>query len=258
MEQGVDPILYKCYLRKKGDDQHCLYLTCRKLIIQFKGRQQVFDLHQIKGIRVVPKKLIVPLVAGGIGTCFSMLAMSMGWYHYYLNLFSIFGFFALMYLGWIGKEALEIHEGKYAHLFLLWRNVQMVEQGVNFMQKFRLSRSQNPNFIFHIAEQSTWHEQLENEHYQHPSLESEGFVHASFKEELKETFSKYFADAGKYVLLLIDESQIDTKVEHVYVASRKAEFPHIFGPINKTAIRRMVEFESLENLQYLVQETIPD
>lgn len=254
----VDPILFKHFLRKKGDEQHCLYLTCKKLIIQFKGRQQIFDLHEIKNIRVAPKKLIVMLVAGGIGTSFSMLAYSLGWYHYYLNLFSILGFFTLMYAGWVGKEAMEIHEGKYAHIYLLWKNVDAVKQAVNFIQQYRLTRSSNPKLIFHVAQQSSWAMQIHSEEYLHDSLDTEGFIHTSLKDELLETFSRYFSGSGKYVLLIIDENHLKSEVKHEYVASRKAYFPHIFGPINKTAIRRMVEFESTENLQYLVQETIPD
>lgn len=256
--QMVDPILFRCYLRKRGDDRHCLLMTPGRLIILFKGQQQVFDLHQIKKIGITPKKLIILLVAGGIGTCFSMLAFSMGWYHYYLNMVSILGFFAMMYIGWIGRDALEIHEGKHTHFYLLGQELAEVRNAVSFIRKYSMIKRNRSQMIYHIAEQSSWESQIDSTAYIHDSLKTDGFIHSSVREEVMPTFERYFKSPGQYVLLIIDESQIEAKVEHEFVESRQTYFPHIFGPLNKTAIRRLVEFESLENLRYLVEETIPD
>ena len=65
---------------------------------------------QIHGMELNRKKLIIPLVIGGIGTSLAIVAMSMGWYDRMLNVIAIFIFFGILYYGFIGKDAIEIKE----------------------------------------------------------------------------------------------------------------------------------------------------
>ena len=106
----MDAVLLRCYLAKTGDKSNQLLLFSSRLIVFFKSKKTEFEYPQILSIVVGHKKLIIPLVLGGIGTSFSMLALSVGWYHYQLNLFAIFAFFGFMYYGFLGKDAVLIGE----------------------------------------------------------------------------------------------------------------------------------------------------
>jgi len=251
MNRGTaESVLLKCFLRKSGDDRNCIWMTSRHLFVSFKGRKQEFSFSEVMGIRVARKKLIILLIVGGIGTSFSMAALPLGWYDYYLNIYVIIAFFATMYFGYVGKEALEIHEKRDDHIYLLWKNVPMIEAFVHFYKSYRHQRMSTPgDIIYHISARDLWYQQLENEYYVHGSLADEGFIHCSKYENVLETFQLHYTDPGQYLLVLIDETGLEKEVKYEYATSRRIEFPHVYGQINKTAIIELVGFATAHDLK---------
>lgn len=233
----MQPILLKCYLGKEGDAQNMLVLYDRILVVVFKGKRMDFPLSSIKGLTIGRKKLIIPLVIGGIGTCLSWLALSLGWYHYQTNLFLVFLFFGWMYYGFLGKDGLELLEGKERHLFLIKANHFVLNTFLKFTKE-RIFESTSPreSISFHLVTKEEWEAQDRSTLYTHPSLENEGFIHTSYRSELKNSYEKYFSPDDQLVLLGIDLSKVEAEVKINEVPSRGALFPHIYGKLNKSAI----------------------
>ena len=248
------PILLKCYLGKSGDSQNLLLLYEHTLVVIFKGKRSDFSLSNIRSLSVSRKKLIIPLVIGGIGTCLSWLALSLGWYHYQTNLFLVFLFFAWMYYGFLGKDGLELLEGKERHVFLIKANHFVLNTFLNFTKARMFQKPPAQESIsFHLATKTSWEEQELSTLYTHPSLKDEGFIHTSYISELKTSYEKYFSPNDELVLMGIDLSKVEAEVKINEVPSRNALFPHIYGQLNKSAI---VWLRAVNSAQDLEQKTI--
>ncbi|SMD38252.1 Uncharacterized conserved protein, DUF952 family [Reichenbachiella faecimaris] len=247
----MQPILLKCYLGKGGDAQNMLVLYDRILVVIFKGKRVDFPLSSIKGLVISRKKLIIPLVIGGIGTCFSWLALSLGWYHYQTNLLLVFLFFGWMYYGFIGKDGLELLEGKDRHVFLIKANHFVLNTFLKFTKaRMYQAPAQRESISFHLSSKKDWEAQGQSTLYKHPSLESEGFIHTSYLSELRTTYEQYFKPDDQLVLLGIDLSKVEAEVKINEVPSRGTLFPHIYGKLNKSAIVFLRAIESAQDLDF--------
>lgn len=245
----MSPVLLKCYLRRQGDDRHVILLFTHALVVVFGGERIDFQYQQIKGLNITRKKLIIPLVLGGIGTSLGWLALSQEWYHYQTNLFLVFLFFGWMYYGFWGKDALELSEGTTHHVFLLQANHRMVHAFLSFVKERLFQRLSTPeSMVYHLTTKENWESQEQSIYYEHSSLQSEGFIHASYLAELKSSYDRYFAPSDELILLGIDLKKVEAEVNIVHVSSRSAYFPHIHGDLNKSAIVLLHTINSSEDI----------
>ena len=100
--------------------------------------------------------------------------------------------------------------------------------------------SPTPERIFHIATEADWRRTLESGSYTTStagrSLEDEGFIHASRRDQVQGVFDRYYRTAGEpLVLLTIDPARL-ADVEVRVEAVGEDTYPHIYGPINRTAV----------------------
>ena len=241
----MQPVIIKSYLKKLGDENHKLELTDQAFRVTRADTCDPYEIEDIKHISIVRKKLIIPLVLGGIGTSLSMLALSVGWYHYQLNLMAVFLFFAWMYYGFVGKDAIEILVKDQRHIYLISGNSELIKTFINFMmEKQWKTRLLKPALIYHIVEATSWNRQSTSYEYSHSSLQKEGFIHASTSEQLSETIQLYCAPNISYYVLAIETSWVLSPIQWENAPSRGSSFPHIYGPINKSAI---INVSLLEN-----------
>lgn len=247
----MDPILFLCLLNSKNDQ---LILTHDKLIVIFKGKSQVFYRSNIIKLILTKKKLIVPLVIGGIGACMSITAMSMGWYYRQLNLIIIFLFLGVQYYGFIGKDALELFEKGHSNIFLLKKTLPSIRK---FLLVFNSSQAHlqhsYQNFIYHLADPKEWENQLTKDHFTPKNYKKEGFAHASSAGQVQETHQNYYSDKDAMILVTIVPEFLTGPIKYEYNSSRNEAFPHIYSPINKTAIIRL-QYYSNENMTNLFIE----
>ena len=94
------------------------------------------------------------------------------------------------------------------------------------------------NIIYHIVTFSSWEEQSESSDYVHASLEKEGFIHASRSTQVAGVLDRYYEGIKDLLKLTIDTNLLasTSPLKEELAASVGENFPHIFGPINKSAI----------------------
>ena len=93
--------------------------------------------------------------------------------------------------------------------------------------------------IYHIATRADWLEAMRSGTYTTSTagrtLEEEGFIHASRREQVEGVFSRYYAEAGEpLVLLVIEPARLDSEVRVEAVGGDT--YPHIYGPIIPDAV----------------------
>ena len=95
--------------------------------------------------------------------------------------------------------------------------------------------------ILHICSAADWLASRDG-HYRCPSLEREGFIHCSTPEQVIEVASHLFRGRRGLVLLVIDADRVTAEVRREDGGNGKF-YPHIYGPLNVSAVAEVVAFE---------------
>ncbi len=92
--------------------------------------------------------------------------------------------------------------------------------------------------ILHITSFSDWERQSKQKSFAPDGYADEGFIHCCEQDQLQGVLQRYYPGRSDLLLLHIDESKLESELR--YEASPQGEmFPHVFGPINKTAISQV-------------------
>jgi uncharacterized protein (DUF952 family) len=91
--------------------------------------------------------------------------------------------------------------------------------------------------IYHLVPRPAWEQALaEGGDYRAASLASEGFIHCSDAAQVARSANRYYADEPDLLLLHVDPARLRSDL--CYEAAGTGElFPHIYGPINRDAVR---------------------
>ena len=97
-------------------------------------------------------------------------------------------------------------------------------------------------YIFHIANSADATTDKSNADYQCDSLVSEGFIHCCDKHQLAGVVSRYYQDIDDVVLLVVDVDELTPALIHENTVGGSELFPHVYGPINRSAIIDVIPF----------------
>ena len=103
--------------------------------------------------------------------------------------------------------------------------------------------------ILHITSRAEWNEAQTRGEYIAPSLQTEGFIHCSTEKQVVHVANAFYRGRNDLVLLHIDEAKLKPELKWEPPAGKPApgisdsdSFPHIFGPINLTAVASILDF----------------
>jgi uncharacterized protein (DUF952 family) len=96
--------------------------------------------------------------------------------------------------------------------------------------------------IFHVTTYDYWTSQKESSTFSAPDLKREGFIHCCTKEQLSGVLERYFKDQTDLVLLHLDENKLVAPLKYE-PSTNNENFPHVYGPINKSAIVNVTDVD---------------
>ncbi|WKZ36658.1 MAG: DUF952 domain-containing protein [Anaerolineales bacterium] len=104
--------------------------------------------------------------------------------------------------------------------------------------------------ILHITSRAEWDDAQARGEYTAPSLESEGFIHCSTERQVLHVANAFQRGKNDLVLLVLDETKLKPGLKWEAPAgppaagiSESDSFPHIYGPINLTAVVSVLDLE---------------
>lgn len=97
--------------------------------------------------------------------------------------------------------------------------------------------------IYHIVEQAVWKEAVVGTHYMPSSLATSGFIHCSTAEQVVRVANNLFRGRNGLLLLHIDVKQLSAPVVYENLDGGPELFPHVYGPIEVSAVRAATPFE---------------
>lgn len=126
------------YLLSEGDNNNKVIISDDQLLVIRKNHKKLILLKSISILKSENKKLLFPLILGGIVTPFAFLSNFTNLFHPLIHLISILGGMFLFYIGWIGKSAFTIvfKNGDEADFYLpsISKNLQAFIDFVNTLQ----------------------------------------------------------------------------------------------------------------------------
>lgn len=245
----AENVIATCTLSIEPQASKMSYITPFWFFITYKRKSWQFEHDDIVNISLSHHKFVGHLTIGGLIACFSTILLSKGIFDPFILLITLIGGLILLYYGWMGAPVLIVQERNDTTKIYLGEVPAELSAYLNFYKKYRFQQKQAMH-IYHIASAEDW--AREDHQYTHASLQTEQFIHASTKEQVAPTFGKHFPDSGSFLLLEINTSQLESPLKYEYVETRAASFPHIFGPINKSAVEKTHAFSNLQELQSVV------
>ncbi len=92
------------------------------------------------------------------------------------------------------------------------------------------------DLIYHITMFDAWRKARPAGQYTAPSLADEGFIHCSTAGQVVSVANDLYAGQHDLVLLCIDERRVRPEVRYEDCYASGQLFPHIYGPLNLTAV----------------------
>lgn len=97
--------------------------------------------------------------------------------------------------------------------------------------------------IFHICPVTGWIEAMKVGKYAPDGLHTEGFIHCSTIEQLVPSANIHYCNQSDLVVLCIKEDKLDVPLKYEFSETRKEDFPHVYGPINLSAVVNVIDLE---------------
>jgi uncharacterized protein (DUF952 family) len=96
--------------------------------------------------------------------------------------------------------------------------------------------------ILHITTKEAWQTAVDN--YIPEGFAEEGFIHCSTVEQVLKPANEMFHGRRDLILLCIDEEIVQAEVLYEDCYETGQAFPHIYGPLNTSAVVEIVDFPS--------------
>ena len=93
--------------------------------------------------------------------------------------------------------------------------------------------------IYHIATRDEWDEQACEAEYAPLTFEQEGFIHCCDLHQLESVANRYFPGRDDLIILHLVPAKLEPETR--YEKSGEERFPHVYGPINREAIKNTME-----------------
>ena len=228
-----------CFLGAENDNKNQCRLSTHYFTVIRKGKVTSFELDEVCQLSTGTRKMMLPLILGGIFASLSVVAMAKDLF----NPWGILIWFMLnlmfFYFGWLGYPVLSVELKGFHQDFQIKAKGKNIAEFIDFVNEVLLKRSRKipvTNTIYHILDAPQWKE-IENEAYYSPeSLKKEGFIHFSTKKQLPVVKEKYFKDKPDLILLHVDALKLTAELKYELVYEQESLYPHLYGPLNLEAV----------------------
>ncbi len=95
-------------------------------------------------------------------------------------------------------------------------------------------------FIFHLAAAADWERAVRDGQYTMSTrgltLAEQGFIHAATASQVALVANAFYQGEPDLLLLVIDPDRVAPEIRYEHVPGQDPPYPHIYGPLNLTAV----------------------
>ena len=115
--------------------------------------------------------------------------------------------------------------------------------------------------IYHITSRTAWELARSVGEYRGDTLDTQGFIHCSTSRQVVGVANSYYPGQHGLVLLCIDPDKLQAELRYEAPAGPAVEdehsFPHIYGPLNTTAVTAVLDFQPGPDGTFTQPENLP-
>ncbi len=109
------------------------------------------------------------------------------------------------------------------------------------------------SLIFKIVPRAEW-DAVGEAYHGSAHDRADGFLHFSTGSQLAETLRLYYAGQDNLVLVAVDETALGAALKYEHAPSRNEDFPHLFGPLPRAAVRWVKPIARDANGNFLIPD----
>ncbi len=103
--------------------------------------------------------------------------------------------------------------------------------------------------IIHLCPQSEWTAAQQSGEYRDDSLQQNGFIHCSRPDQILMVANHYYQGVSDALLLWVDPSRVKSDIRWEGAPGGEL-FPHIYGPIELEAVKKVTQLRADEDGVY--------
>ncbi len=216
-------IIAICYIAKTDDAQNKCVLTQDHLYVTRKGKQNAFELDQITQVLIKQKKLLFPLVLGGVVGSLFLIAG----FNFLVNIWiaMIIGLagMLLFYYGWVGSRTLTIYTKVKEYDIFIDQETSPLQAFMSMVNDhFILGKNKTIKYYLPLAKDK-W-QQAEELGY----IESPDTGLRLYSEQLR---------SNDRITIVIDPAQIPNPINYRMDEGSQEVVPYIYGNIDLTMVQ---------------------
>jgi hypothetical protein len=207
MNTGEETIAIAYLYRADDQDNKCM-LTTKRLVVVYEGKVFSLEREHIRSVDFEQRRLLLPLVSGGIIAPFSLLAIFLNLYNlWYLMLLFFLGLL-LFYLGLQQQPTLSIRDSVKSHDFFLREITPNLRAFVNFSRQLLFGRQ---SLLYLPLKSTEWQVLKHRDKIAPASLEREGSFRLLNQEQLEQWKRREKGGTAAWVILHIQPLEAATE-----------------------------------------------
>jgi hypothetical protein len=126
----------KSFIYKANDERNSCFLTDKRLVIVKRGKSYEFLLNEVLAVSLRDRKILFPIIIGGIVFSLSVVAIYTNDYNPYILLTSLLAGLAMLYFGFTGMKAISVIEPKAETNFFLLNYDPSLDHFLEFVNRY--------------------------------------------------------------------------------------------------------------------------
>lgn len=223
------------YLHLAEDQDNKCMLTSERLMVVYKGKLDSYDRTHIRDLYFNKRRLLLPLVSGGIAAPLSLLAIFLNLYNPWPLMFVFFLGLALFYLGLQQHPVLTIKDTVKEHDYFLQEVTPNLKAFLSFARQV-IFRGESLLFLALPLDQ--WQEIQGAEVIQPFELKQQGFIRLMNQQQLKRWKLQKKEAPGGWAVLHIDPTRVQADIRYEAAPGTRELFAHLYGSLRKENVLR--------------------
>lgn len=213
-----------CYIERWGDERYKCMISDNYLSVIVRGKKTVFLLADISTIFSTQKKILFPLVVGGIIAPFCLLAIWNQFFDPWLMLTLFIGGLYMAYYGWMGSCTFTVKTRLKEYDFFVKKITSNLKA---FMAYVNDSLPQYAN----REEARKFYLRLRNENWAKAREEQKIPVHGGKQKLYTHRQYRSLPEKAGFVTLVIDPEKIPGEVRFLRETDEEEMFPYVFEDV---------------------------
>ena len=225
------------YLERDKDEKNKIMLGEQHIFVIKKNKEHSFKIDNVKELGYTHRKLLLPIVLGGVSASLSIVALFENLYApLFIMLIFVSGIF-LLYLGILGELDFFVKTNSSPAYFSVSQKSDNLKAFINFINPFLRSpegKGKQKWLIYLVLDSRTWSQMEQNsENYLFSEQEN---VQALTYEQVAMRKMKEKNEKNEKVLVALDPFKVQSEIKFEKFSDNNQLYPVIYGRINKNSI----------------------